>query len=183
MIESEGAPVLVMQFAHNRRLKMWAISMGHAIDSLQRDQLGSAAVISLMDQRELSLTVVGIDYANADKAKSNRRFELLQCSPGDPVELRREPKNPHDPHAVAVFSERGIQIGHLTAERAPWIGSKIAAGEEALAVFQALAGGVATIRVRFGGGAPTLPPVPPPPPPTASFDDFHADPDGPEWGA
>jgi hypothetical protein len=30
-----------------------------------------------MDQRELSLGLVGIDYANADKAKSNRRFELL----------------------------------------------------------------------------------------------------------
>lgn len=135
-----------------------------------------------MDQRELSLAVVGIDYANADKAKSNRRFELLQCGPGDPVELRREPKNTHDPNAVAVFSERGIQVGYLTAERAPWIGGKIAAGEEPVAIFQALSGGAATIRIRFGGGAPTLPPDAPSPP-TSDFDDFHADPEGPEWGA
>lgn len=140
--------------------------------------------MSLMDQRELSLAVVGIDYANADKAKSNRRFELLQCEPGDPVELRREPKNAHDPNAVAVFSERGIQVGYLTAERAPWIGGKIAAGEEAVAIFQALGGGTATIRVRFGGGEPTLPAASPPPPLQTSYDDdFHADPDGPEWGA
>lgn len=135
-----------------------------------------------MDQRELSLAVVGIDYANADKAKSNRRFELLQCEPGDPVELRREPKNPHDPNAVAVFSERGIQIGYLTAERAPWIGAKISAGEEAGAIFQALGSGAATIRIRFGGGSPTLP-VAAPPPTTTSFDDFQPDPEGPEWGA
>jgi len=135
-----------------------------------------------MDQRELSLAVVGIDYANADKAKSNRRFELLQCEPGDPVELRREPKNMHDPHAVAVFSERGIQVGYLTAERAPWIGGKIAAGEEAYAIFQALSGGAATIRVRFGGEPPTLPAAAPPAR-TPDFDDFQPDPDGPEWGA
>ncbi|WP_242183034.1 HIRAN domain-containing protein [Sphingomonas sp. CARO-RG-8B-R24-01] len=136
-----------------------------------------------MDQRELSLAVVGIDYANADKAKSNRRFELLQCEPGDPVELRREPKNPHDPNAVAVFSERGIQVGYLTAERAPWIGGKIAAGEEAVAIFQALGGGAATIRIRFGGGIPTLPTAAPLPPIPYDDSDFHADPDGPEWGA
>lgn len=134
-----------------------------------------------MDQRELSLAVVGIDFANADKTKSNRRFELLQCEPGDPVELRREPKNPHDPSAVAVFSERGIQVGYLTAERAPWIGGKISVGEEVEAIFQALSGGAATIRVRFGGGSPTLPVAAPPP--TSSFDDFHPDPEGSEWGA
>lgn len=137
----------------------------------------------LMDQRELSLAVVGIDYANADKAKSNRRFELLQCEPGDPVELRREPKNAHDPHAVAVFSERGIQVGYLTAERAPWIGGKIAAGEETVAIFQGLAGGAATIRIRFGGGEPTLPATASQTPTISYDDDFHADPEGPEWGA
>ena len=135
----------------------------------------------MTDDRELSLAVVGIDYANADKGKSNRRFELLQCQPGDPVELRREPKNPHDSNAVAVFSERGIQVGYLTAERAPWIGGKIAAGEEVIAIFQELSGAAAAIRIRFGGGAPTLPAAPPPRP-ASSFEDFQADPDGPEWG-
>nr|WP_010217014.1 HIRAN domain-containing protein [Sphingomonas sp. PAMC 26621] len=88
-----------------------------------------------MDQRDFRLAIVGIDFINAGK-ESELRFELLQCAPGDPVELRREPKNPHDPNAVAVFSERGIQIGNLTAERAPWIGGKISAGEEAVAIFQ-----------------------------------------------
>lgn len=137
-----------------------------------------------MDHRELSLAVVGIDHPNGDKAKSNRRFELLQCRPGDPVELKREPRNRHDPYAVAVFSERGIQIGYLTAERAPWIGGKIEAGEALVAIFQALGNAAATIRVRFGGDAPNLPAAPHPIPATdADADDFQADPDGPEWGA
>jgi hypothetical protein len=132
-----------------------------------------------MDDRELSLTVVGIGYPNADG--SNRRFELEVLSPGDPVHLHREPKNKHDEHAVAVFSGRGNQIGYLMSERAILIGPKLAAGEEWQAVFQGLAATVAYIRIRFGGGAPTLP-VQRPRPATWT-DDFEPDPEGPEWGA
>ena len=56
---------------------------------------------------ELTLAVVGIDFANTDKSKSNRRFELMACNPGDRVELVLEPQNKHDENAVAVFSVRG----------------------------------------------------------------------------
>uniref|UniRef100_UPI0035CA7C33 HIRAN domain-containing protein n=1 Tax=uncultured Sphingomonas sp. TaxID=158754 RepID=UPI0035CA7C33 len=134
-----------------------------------------------MDERELSLAVVGIGYDNDAKSKGDRRFEMMLCKPGDPIELRREPKNKHDRHAVAVFTERNTQLGYLSAERAPWIGGKIAAGEEFVAVFQEPGVTSAVIRVRFGGGAPTLPV--PRPKPRATFDDFHPDPEGPEWGA
>ncbi|WP_375382190.1 HIRAN domain-containing protein [uncultured Sphingomonas sp.] len=127
---------------------------------------------------ELSLAVVGIDFPNRDG--SNRRFELLQCNPGDPVSLRPEPRNPHDRFAVAVLSERGHQIGYLTAERAPWIGGRLRSGEEVAAVFQGVAGGAAYIRVAFGGRAPTLPAAPSGAP--IARDDI-ADPDGPMWGA
>jgi hypothetical protein len=105
--------------------------------------------------RELSLAVVGIDYPNPDR--SNRRFELALMRPGDPVELRREPKNPADPRAVGVFSERGIRVGYLSAERCGWVGARIARGEPLSAVFQELQGRIAVVRVRFGGGEPTLP--------------------------
>lgn len=137
-----------------------------------------------MDERELSLAVVGIGYLNPDK--SNRQFEIALLSPGDPVELRREPKNPHDPRAVGVFSPSGIRIGYLNAERAPWIGGRMDAGETITAVFQEARAGVAWIRVRFGKQAPTLPPQRVP---RARHDDvdpepdFDADPEGPEWGA
>lgn len=133
-----------------------------------------------MDERELSLAVVGINFANRDKGKSNRRFEMRLCSPGEPVELRLEPKNPADKNAVAVFSARGVQLGYLTAERAPWIGGKIRAGEIVQAVFQGETATAAIIRARFGGGAPTLPAPGERPP---AYDDFTQDPDGPEWGA
>ncbi len=131
-----------------------------------------------VDNRELSLAVVGLDFANRDK--SNRRFEMALCAPGEPVELRLEPKNPADPNAVAVFSARGVQLGYLTAERAPWIGAKLRNGEEHRAVFQEPSATAAWIRIRFGGDAPTLPQPRPAPPP---YDDFEPDPDGPEWGA
>lgn len=136
---------------------------------------------------ELTLSVVGIDFPNADRSKSNRRMELLLCAPGEPVELRREPKNPHDANAVAVFSLRGVQMGYLSAERAPLIGRRMQQ-EDHVAVFQALVGTMAYVRIRFGGGAPTLPdPEAPPParsrPATFDPDAFYPDPEGPEWGA
>jgi len=160
-----------------------------------------------MDERELSLAVVGINYANEDRGKTSRRFEVELCAPGEPVDLMPEPRNKHDRHAVAVFSVRGIQIGYLPAERAPWIGGKLNAGEECEAVFQEIFGNIAVIRARFGGGAPTLPPPRPPRPPapdeasqlSREWDNFYPDvpaddfspdesfdgidPEGPEWGA
>ncbi|WP_132910254.1 HIRAN domain-containing protein [Sphingomonas sp. BK235] len=107
--------------------------------------------------RELTLAVVGIDYPNADRSRTNRRSELLLLDEGADIELRPEPKNPHDPHAVAVFSSSGIQVGYLTAERAPWIGAKIRDGEEISAIFQGLESAAAFIRIRIGGGRPSLP--------------------------
>lgn len=146
--------------------------------------------------QELTLAVVGITYANADKSKSSRLYELLLCKPGDRIDLQLEPKNEHDSNAIAVFSERGVQVGYLTAERAPWIGARIRSGEEVVAVFQGLVDNAAYIRVRFGGGAPTLPPsaeagVGQPhqhrelPRTRAAIDPdgFYPDPEGPEWGA
>lgn len=133
-----------------------------------------------MDERELSLAVVGLDYPNPDRSKSNRRFEAALCRPGDPVELRPEPTNRHDPRAVAVFSARGVQLGYLTAERCGWIGAKLRAGEEVAAVFQETGTAATVIRVRFGGGAPSLPKKRRGRRPT---EDFYADPEGPEWGA
>ena len=107
--------------------------------------------------QELSFAVVGLDFPNADKARSNRRFEVALCRPGDPVELRPEPKNPADPRAVAVYSERGVQMGYVTAERCGLVGKRLRDGEPYRAVFQEADRFKAVIRVRWGGGEPTLP--------------------------
>lgn len=104
---------------------------------------------------ELSLAVVGAAHPNADG--SDRRFEILLCAPGETVELRSEPTNRADPNAIAVFSSRGVQIGYLTAERAPWIGSKLASGIDIRAVFQSKTDYGALIRANLEGATPTLP--------------------------
>ena len=104
---------------------------------------------------ELSLAVVGAAHPNPDG--SDRRFEILLCAPGEPVELRPEPRNKADPHAIAVYSARGVQIGYVTAERAPWIGGKLAAGADARAVFQRKTDYGALIRINLEGCDPVLP--------------------------
>ena len=86
------------------------------------------------------------------------QFEILLCVPGEPVDLLPEPKNPVDPQAIAVFSTRGIQIGYLTADRAPWIGGMLRSGRELKAIFQAATQVGAAIRIAFGGETPMLPP-------------------------
>jgi hypothetical protein len=127
----------------------------------------------------LTLAVVGADYDNKGKSPP-RRFELAMCIPGEPVELLPEPKNPADEHAIAVFSFRGIQIGYITAERAPMIGKRMREGYDVVAVFQAPAIFGAYIRVSFDGSPPDVPDVPQPsiqrPPPPAEDQDFRPDP-------
>ena len=107
--------------------------------------------------QQLSLHVVGADHLNRDGG--NRRFEILLCAPGEYVALVPEPRNPVDPNAIAVFSARAVQIGYLTADRAPWIGGMLRNGREVRAVFQHATRLGAAIRIGFDGEAPVLPAV------------------------
>jgi len=102
----------------------------------------------------MSLAVVGAAHKNADG--SDRGAEIGRCLPGDPVALVPEPDNEFDRHAIAVFSMRGVQIGYLTAERAPRIGSLIHDGHEVTTVFQREARFGAWIRVAFDGEQPVV---------------------------
>lgn len=106
---------------------------------------------------QISLAVVGIDFPN--KRGPSRRFAAELCRPGDPIELRPEPANKHDPRAIAAYAH-GIQLGYLTAERCGRIGQIMGAGTEVEAIFQRLDKTAAIIRVAFDGEFPELPPVP-----------------------
>lgn len=104
----------------------------------------------------LSLAIAGIQHPN--RRGPSRGFELRLCIPGEPVELRPEPGNPADPLAVAIYSARGIQLGYVTAERAPWIGAMIRNGREVQAIFQGMTRDSAFVRLAFDGETPSLPP-------------------------
>ena len=133
--------------------------------------------------KELTLAIVGIDFPNSDRARSNRRSELMLLPPGAAMTLVPEPRNPVDPNAVAVFSPSGLQVGYLSAERAPWIGARIRAGDEVNAILQGVVGGAGYLRVRIGGGAPTLPTARERDGLDRGEPDFWPDPYGPEFGA
>ena len=128
--------------------------------------------------RQFSLHVVGADFPN--RRGGNRRFEILVCTPGEPVSLVLEPRNPGDPNAVMVLSARGVQIGYLPAERAPWIAGMLRAGREVRAVFQQPTTRGAAIRVALDGAEPVLPPPAPSSSPPLDADDFWPDPIPPD---
>ncbi len=94
---------------------------------------------------QLSVAIVGANYANKDGG--NRRTEIAFCDPGEPVELRPEPKNPHDEHAIAVFSARGFQIGYVSSARAVLLGGLLRDGHVLTAIFQDVATWGAIARV------------------------------------
>ncbi|WP_159710082.1 HIRAN domain-containing protein [Sphingomonas sp. AX6] len=100
------------------------------------------------------------------------------CEPGEPVELRAEPNNPADEHAVAVYSCRGIQIGYVTTQRAPRI-AKLLRETEVTAIFQHHAAYGAVIRAAFGGEQPSLAGLPSPVEPEPE-PEFWPDPDWPD---
>lgn len=106
---------------------------------------------------QISLAVVGARFAN--KRGPTRIFEIAVCKPGERVDLVPEPKNPADKLAIAVFSVRGVQLGYLSAERAPRIGQIIRQGTEVRATFQEQTQYGAIIRVAFDGEEPVLPPA------------------------
>lgn len=104
--------------------------------------------------RQISLAIVGVQHPN--KRGPSRRFDLALCCPGDPLELRPEPSNPRDPRAIAVFSERDVQLGYISAERASLIGKRIRDGA-VVAVFQEATQWGAIARIGFDGVPPALP--------------------------
>jgi hypothetical protein len=57
--------------------------------------------------------VVGVTRHNHDG--SDRQVIAAECRQGEELVLRREPDNPQDKNAVAVFRENGDQVGYLSA--------------------------------------------------------------------
>ncbi len=115
---------------------------------------------------DFRLPACGEWYDNEDG--TSRQAELAKCVPGDPLDLVREPDNPHDPRAVAVFTANRVRVGYLRRDRAVWIGSKIDRGYDVRAIVERVKGSHlpnATLglvmRINMEGDQPTLGPVDP----------------------
>lgn len=104
--------------------------------------------------RRLSLAVVGAGFDN--KVGPTRLFEISMCKPSEGIILKLEPKNPADPNAVAVYSARDIQIGYISAERAPLVGGAMRRGVVDV-IFQSAEPWGAVIRAHLDGTKAVLP--------------------------
>jgi len=93
-----------------------------------------------MGWNDFSLPAVGERFDNDDG--SSRQLEIMCMLPGDPVDLVRQPNNPHDHMAVAIFTTTSRTcVGYLGRVKAQWIGSKMDRGVEVLAVVERIRGG------------------------------------------
>ena len=101
----------------------------------------------------VSIAVVGMRHKNADG--SDRRAEIDMCMAGENVSLVPEPENEFDPRAIAVYSQRMVQIGYVKAERASRIGSLLGTAD-VVAVFQRPSSFGAWVRIAFDGVPPIL---------------------------
>lgn len=98
--------------------------------------------------------IVGTQYPN--KKGPTRRFELELCKPGEPIDLRPEPKNPADENAIAVYSCRGVQLGYVASVRAVLLIGHFKAGSAVRAIFQGFSSAGPWIRVTFDGSEPVV---------------------------
>jgi len=56
------------------------------------------------------------------------------AAPGEPLTLRRDPANPHDPNAIAVLTASGAQLGFVPREVAEALAPRLDAGEPHAAI-------------------------------------------------
>jgi hypothetical protein len=61
-------------------------------------------------------------------------LESEDVGPGRPLELRRDPDNPHDPNAIAVHAPGGPQVGWVPRKLAEELAPDLDAGREVSAV-------------------------------------------------
>jgi len=100
-----------------------------------------ATVVRFPQLRSLHTKVVGVTFRNSDGTK---RQELIpRCRPGDPLRLLREPANPHDRCAIAVYTQGGRQLGYVGYHLSREIAAEMDADRQVAAE---------VVRVTGGGG-------------------------------
>jgi HIRAN domain len=77
------------------------------------------------------LTARGLRNAGVAGAGSHHADALQSdaAAPGQPLELRRDPDNEHDPNAIAVHARGGEQLGFVPREIAEQLAPELDAGK------------------------------------------------------
>lgn len=78
--------------------------------------------------------VAGVSY-------DNRQAVVASLKAGDVLVLTREPNNPHDPHAIAVSTADGVQVGYLSARLAARLTPTVDTGARYAATVSQVTGG------------------------------------------
>jgi shikimate dehydrogenase len=73
------------------------------------------------------LLVAGVAGAGQHHAEA---LETEDVAPGRPLDLRRDPDNPHDPNAIAVHASGGEQVGWVPRELAEELAPELDAGRQ-----------------------------------------------------
>lgn len=87
--------------------------------------------------------VVGVTYKNDDRTSRQAILKRMEKTTrrGDPIELRREPDNPYDKYAIAVYNKDGEQLGYINKETAREYAEYIDTGERVTAEVDKIIGG------------------------------------------
>jgi len=110
---------------------------GLLLDRLFRrapEYLGERGEGGVEEAPALYTKVVGVTF-------DGRQAVLAAAREGDPLRLRREPGNAHDPHAVLVTTEDGRTVGYLRAELAGRLAPSIDMGARYHATVARVTGG------------------------------------------
>ncbi len=98
-------------------------------------------------EQTFSTKVVGVTYSNPDGV--NRQDLLKRSKPGQPIKLFREPDNPKDKLAIAVYNRNGQQLGYLPHD--PRLADHMDKGGPVTAKIKAVTGGPGCLGQFFGG--------------------------------
>ncbi len=110
---------------------------GLLLDRLFRrasDYLGEGRYGGVEEAPALYTKVVGVTF-------DGRQAVVAGAREGDPLRLRREPGNPHDPHAILVMTEDGRAVGYLRAQLAGRLAPSIDMGARYRATVARITGG------------------------------------------
>lgn len=105
--------------------------------------------ISILVEHHFMTKISGVTRTDPHSKKSRQEIITKYVSAGTDLKLRREPRNPVDPNAVAVWLERRgclgrkrFHLGYLNKKRAKEVAESLRAGGRAYAKVKNVTGGM-----------------------------------------